>query len=419
MGLLRQLAALKNCSLQGRRETDAIVKLHLTQESMMSHVHQPCPQTVLLQLHPQMPGKPPASRQVAMLQGSCAALTTVPFATSPLQVLSICRRTTWAANTSGVWHRARTTGTIALTIAPSAPSVPPVQCTFSCISTAEHTRERPSWLLKQRQEGVSTPLLGLLKATTQVGCCFSPGVGVEGRGGRVGGGMGCAASIGAAALTVDTLRESSHHTPLLPSLIAMHQVRCHNFFRGECRKHHSHNGLAKSSQPLEMLHSLLARCSYACPDPAAALNAALHAVLMPVYIVICSSGICTVHACLLTVAHNQTLLEGLRGWIHVCFGKPRRATHGIMWQRGCRQTVTGAGSCCGAGYRESGDHTAGGQESRPGSGKQDNCRDSSAQSSSVGGRQQAGRQGPATTQAHSARSDGHLQDTDRHPEAYM
>ena len=237
--------------------------------------------------------------------------------------------------------------------------------------------------------------------------------------GRVGGGMGCAASIGAAALTVDTLRESSHHTPLLPSLIAMHQVRCHNFFRGECRKHHSHNGLAKSSQPLEMLHSLLARCSYACPDPAAALNAALHAVLMPVYIVICSSGICTVHACLLTVAHNQTLLEGLRGWIHVCFGKPRRATHGIMWQRGCRQTVTGAGSCCGAGYRESGDHTAGGQESRPGSGKQDNCRDSSAQSSSVGGRQQAGRQGPATTQAHSARSDGHLQDTDRHPEAYM
>lgn len=85
----------------------------------------------------------------------------------------------------------------------------------------------------------------------------------------------------------------------------------------------------------------------------------------------------------------------------------------------CRWWYNTTGSFCGAGYRESGDHTAGGQESRPRSSNQDNCRDGSAQSSSAGGRQQAARLPPATTQAHSSSSDSHLQDTNRKPEAYM
>lgn len=80
---------------------------------------------------------------------------------------------------------------------------------------------------------------------------------------------------------------------------------------------------------------------------------------------------------------------------------------------------THAWSFCGAGYRESADYTSGGQESRPGSNNQDKCRDSSAQSSTVTGRQQADKRPAATTEAHSSSSDSHLQDTSRQPEPYM
>ncbi len=112
------------------------------------------------QLPPQLPPQQapesttplPPQRAWREVWAATVDLITVPSVTYQLPAQSICKPTTWAASINAAWHRLTTaqTETSILTTVVCAPSVQPVLCISSCISTAGLTRGKPNWLSRVR-----------------------------------------------------------------------------------------------------------------------------------------------------------------------------------------------------------------------------------------------------------------------------
>ena len=160
-----------------------LVQLHCgVDATQVTWVNQLLPETMPSQLPPRLPlqqGPDPATplppqRAWREVLAATAGLITVPSVTYPLPAQSICKPTTWAASINAAWHRHTTaqTETSVLTIAVCAPSVRPVLCTSSCISTAGLTRGKPNWLQRLRLTilAVAIHLLLWLNMVMQVSC---------------------------------------------------------------------------------------------------------------------------------------------------------------------------------------------------------------------------------------------------------